>query len=187
MSKKNAEVESGMHSVVSDAEAQARSAQDVISGNEFLKTSCGEAGNSAVDLYTGRLLYIVPLFQDQVGLTTNLIYNSDYRDETQQGTNLGNGWRLDALGYLSTDSNNGPVYIDGIGTKHLFHANRTRTSMQGTNQFNAQIGLSKNEERYFRAIVSSNSSTAYMTDEQYILTSSPGYSYIEMDDNIVCQ
>ena len=187
MSKKNAEVEVEMNNVISDADVQARSSQDVISGNEFLKTSCGEAGNSAVDLYTGRLLFVVPLFQDQVGLTTNLIYNSDYRDETQQGTNLGNGWRLDALGYLSTDSNSGPVYIDGIGTKHLFHANRTRTSMQGTNQFNAQIGLSKNDERYFRAIVSSNSSTAYMTDEQYILTSSPGYSYIEMEDNIVWQ
>lgn len=62
MNKENAEVESGMTSVVSDAEAQARSAQDVISGNEFLKTSCGEAGTSAVDLYTGRLLFVVPLF-----------------------------------------------------------------------------------------------------------------------------
>ena len=102
MNKENAEVESGMNNVVPDAEAQARSAQDMISGNEFLKTSCGEAGTSAVDLYTGRLLFVVPLFQDQVGMTPNLVYNSDYRDEVQQGTNFGNGWRLDVLACISS-------------------------------------------------------------------------------------
>ena len=91
MNKENAEVESGMNNVVSDVEAQVRATQDAISGNEFLKTSCGDAGTSAIDLYTGRLLFVVPLFQDQVGMTPNLVYNSDYRDEVQQGTNFGNG------------------------------------------------------------------------------------------------
>ena len=186
MNKENAEVESGMTSVVSDAEAQARSAQDVISGNEFLKTSCGEAGTSAVDLYTGRLLFVVPLFQDQVGLTPNLVYNSDYRDEVQQGTNFGNGWRLDALGYLSSDSNNDPVYIDGMGTKHLFHPYRARTTYPGTQQFNSKVGLSESATRYFRAVVENYGATqSYMTDEQYVLTSGSGYSQIEMGDNII--
>ena len=188
MNKVNAEVESGMNNVVSDAEAQARSVQDAITGNEFLKTSCGEAGTSAVDLYTGRLLFIVPLFQDQVGLTPNLIYNSDYRDEIQQGTNFGNGWRLDALGILTSEGVNKPVYIDGMGTKHRFHQYRMRTTYPGTTQFNSQVGLSASATRNFRAVVESYGATqAFMTDEQYVLSTYPGYSQIEMSDNLIWQ
>ena len=186
MNKENAEVESGMNNVVSDVEAQVRATQDAISGNEFLKTSCGDAGTSAIDLYTGRLLFVVPLFQDQVGMTPNLVYNSDYRDEVQQGTNFGNGWRLDVLACISSDSNYNPVYIDGMGTKHLFHRNRGWVTRPGTTQFNTQVGLSEFASRNYRAVLEDSSSIfSYMTDEQYVLSSGSGYSEIKIGDNII--
>ncbi len=89
-----------------------------IIGGKCLQFECGEA-NASVDLYTGRLLFSLPLFRNQDTLPVSLIYNSLYYDAVQKGNRIGLGMGLSIQGGLIY-YNDERAFIDGAGIAEYF-------------------------------------------------------------------
>ncbi len=99
-------------------------------GGKTLDVECG-SGISAIDLFTGRQMFSIPLFCNEDGMQICLVYNSDYKKMVQFGTCLGYGWRISALESYGNCENeyNSFAYFDGVGKAHIFSK---KTNKNGT-------------------------------------------------------
>ena len=99
--------------------------------DSYQKNNLKRAGSSAVDLFTGRLLFEHTDFEfmsESMPMNIAHIYNSDYcSEEVNSGMKLGSGWRLNFQQYIEAPVFSGYerqpdrtayLYTDGCGVQH---------------------------------------------------------------------
>jgi len=86
-----------------------------------LTYGCG-AGNAAVNLFTGRMLFEhsdISVGANSHQISISHVYNADIKDMPND-TAMGNGWKLNVQQYLNTIDGTSYTYIDSAGYKHTF-------------------------------------------------------------------
>lgn len=110
----------GMHRANQIEAAAAAAERRKKTGNAYQKQDAKRAGRSAIDLYTGRLLFEhadaeIPSCAMPIYIAHE--YNSDYyNEEASVAMKLGKGWRLNIQQRI--DTADGVCYVDGKGLRH---------------------------------------------------------------------